>query len=174
MSRNSEWRLLRVSLRLRNRQWFQSYPWELCFLKFDCCLKYELWGFEPTRISPPELESGALDHSAKLAVDYQQTVIKNILRFHPNSSKVYLMRQDSIKYSGRWLNSWHTTCQTVIITARPPGEIFEGRIIILHDLPANSVGIRWASASRHSVRYTTGRAKNAIIFQKLPIKPIIL
>jgi hypothetical protein len=24
-------------------------------------------GFEPTRISPPELESGALDHSAKLA-----------------------------------------------------------------------------------------------------------
>ena len=25
-------------------------------------------GFEPTRIAPPELESGALDHSAKLSV----------------------------------------------------------------------------------------------------------
>ena len=24
-------------------------------------------GFEPTRIAPPELESGALDHSAKLS-----------------------------------------------------------------------------------------------------------
>ena len=25
-------------------------------------------GFEPTRIAPPELESGALDHSAKLSI----------------------------------------------------------------------------------------------------------
>ena len=26
-------------------------------------------GFEPTRIAPPELESGALDHSAKVSCD---------------------------------------------------------------------------------------------------------
>ena len=29
-------------------------------------------GFEPTRIAPPELESGALDRSAKLSSDLQQ------------------------------------------------------------------------------------------------------
>ncbi len=29
-------------------------------------------GFEPTRIAPPELESGALDRSAKLSVDNLQ------------------------------------------------------------------------------------------------------
>ena len=29
-------------------------------------------GFEPTRIAPPELESGALDHSAKLSCFWKQ------------------------------------------------------------------------------------------------------
>ena len=34
-------------------------------------MKMSAVGFEPTRIAPPELESGALDRSAKLSVGYE-------------------------------------------------------------------------------------------------------
>ena len=41
-------------------------------------------GFEPTRIAPPELESGALDRSAKLSVCHKGgTILLSVFRGAP-------------------------------------------------------------------------------------------
>ena len=45
-------------------------------------IKMSAAGFEPARISPCELESHALDHSATLTNDYASGAIRSMARFY--------------------------------------------------------------------------------------------